>query len=89
MVSKGPKMKTEKVKVSIETCCRTIIGTVHPPSLAYRSRLSDLLNQKDLAFLSVTDAEVYQTGHSEKPLFTSEYLAVNLEKIEIIRPLEE
>ena len=89
MVSDGPKMKTESIKVSIETCCHMIVGIVHPPALAYRSRLSDLLNQKNISFLSVTDVRVYRTSKPDELLYTTSFLAVNLSKIEMIRPMEE
>ena len=81
----GKKIKTDDIAVSIDTCCHTIVGTVHPPSMAYRSRLSDLLNQKDVLFLSVTGALVYEKGKMEAPLYSAEFLAVNTRKIEMIR----
>ena len=86
MSGTGPKMKTESIRVAIETCGHKIIGMVHPPSLAYRSRLSDLLNQPEISFLSVTDAEVYAREGSEM-LYSTEYLSVNLRSVELIRPL--
>lgn len=83
------KLKTENIKVRIETGRHIIIGTVHPPAVAYRSRLSDLLNQKEVSFISVTDVEVYQNGQPEAPLYSAAFLALNLRKIEMITPIEE
>jgi len=88
MPGSAPKLKTEKIRVSIETSTCTIVGTVHTPAIAYRSRLSDLLNQKEAAFLSVTDVAVYRLDNMEEPAYSTPYLAVNLSKIEIVRPLE-
>lgn len=88
MSGNGPKMKTENIQVSIETCKHRIVGTVHPPSLAYRSRLSDLLNQRDISFLSVTEAEVYANNDAAELLYKTDFLSVNLSNIELIRPLE-
>lgn len=85
----GPKMKTEHVRVVIETARFTVVGTVHPPALSYRSRLSDLLNQKEVTFLSVTDATVYAAGDRDRELYSTPYLAINLDSIEIVQPLEE
>lgn len=82
------KVKTEKIRVSIETCSSTIVGTVHKPAQAYRSRLSDLLNQKGANFLSVTDAAVYRQDDFAEPAYSTPYLAVNLASIEMVRPLE-
>lgn len=82
-------MKTDRIRVSIETKNCTIVGTVHPPALAYRSRLSDLLNQKEMAFLSVTDAAVYSSGNPEEPAYSTPYVAVNLMSVVTVRPLEE
>ncbi len=88
MPSDVPKIKTEKIRVSIETCSCTIVGTVHTPAVSYRSRLSDLLNQKEATFLSVTDAAVYRIDDMEEPAYATPYLAVNLASIEMVRPLE-
>jgi len=84
----APKLKTEKIRVSIETSGCTIVGTVHTPAIAYRSRLSDLLNQKEAIFLSVTDAAVYRLDNMEEPAYSTPYLAVNLRSIDMVRPLE-
>lgn len=84
----GPKLKTEKIRVSIEIGSCTIVGTVHTPAISYRSRLSDLLNQKEATFLSVTDAAVYRLDNMEEPAYSTPYLAVNLSSIEMVRPLE-
>lgn len=81
-------MKTEKIRVSIETRSWTIVGTVHAPVSAYRSRLSDLLNQKETTFLSITDAAVYPRDDLSEPAYSTDYMAVNLLSIEIVRPLE-
>lgn len=84
-----PKQRTEPVEVLIETADCTIIGTVHPPAIAYRSRLSDLLNQKGAVFLNITDATVYTPRGAEEPSYSTPYIAVNLSSIELVRPLEE
>lgn len=82
-------MRTEKIRVSIETHSWTIVGTVHAPVSAYRSRLSDLLNQKEANFLSVTDAAVFPRDDLEEPAYSTHYMAVNVAGIEVVRPLEE
>lgn len=89
MPGQPPHTNTEKIRVSIETCSCTIVGTVHTPATSYRSRLSDLLNQKEATFLSVTDAAVYRLDNMEEPAYATPYLAVNLNSIEMVRPLEE
>ncbi|MFA5801694.1 MAG: hypothetical protein WC911_04370 [Thermoleophilia bacterium] len=89
MEANTPKVKTEHIRVNIETRNCAIIGTVHTPAVAYRSRLSDLLNQKEAGFLSVTDASVYHFDNLKKPVYTTAYLAVNLNSIELVRPLDE
>lgn len=81
-------MNTERIRVSIETSSCTIVGTVHTTAVSYRSRLSDLLNQKDATFLSVTDAAVYRLDDMEEPAYSTPYIAVNLSSIEMVRPLE-
>lgn len=83
------KPAVDSVRVCIETSSWTIVGTVHPPSPSYRSRLSDLLNQKDITFLSVTDAAVYRSDDLAQPAYSAPYMAVNIQSIEVVRPLEE
>jgi hypothetical protein len=82
-------LKTEKIRVSIETNSWTIVGTVHAPISAYRSRLSDLLNQREANFLAVTDAAVYHSDNLTEPAYSTHFMSVNLHSIEIVRPLEE
>jgi len=82
-------VSSETIRVSIETRSWTIVGTVHAPASAYRSRLSDLLNQKETNFLSVTDAAVYSSDDLTNPAYSTNYMAVNLQGIEVVRPLEE
>ena len=89
MEPSASKVKTEHIRVYLETRNCAITGTVHPPSLSYRSRLSDLLNQKEASFLSVTDASVYRFDDLTEPVYSADYLAVNLTNIELVRPLKE
>jgi hypothetical protein len=83
------RLKTEKIRVSIETSSWTIVGTVHAPVSAYRSRLSDLLNQKEATFLAVTDAAVYSSDDLVQPAYSTHFMSVNVQNIEVVRPLEE
>lgn len=85
----APKRKTEKIRVRIETARYSIVGTVHPPAKAYRSRLSDLLNQKEAVFLPVTDAEAYRHDNLSQPEFTASFLALNLNSVDMVRPLDD
>lgn len=78
---------TQQVKIGIETGLCIIVGTVFVPATGYHGRLSDLLNQKG-RFLSVTDATVYCPRDAQEPVYTASYLAVNLNSIDIVRPVE-
>lgn len=82
------KKKTERIRVRIETSRHSIIGTVHPPAIAYRSRLSDLLNQKEAVFLPVTDVKAYPVENPDILEFEAPFVAINLNKIDSVRPLE-
>lgn len=84
-----PLQRTDPVRVTIETSHCTIVGYVHPPAVAYRSRLSDLLNQKGAVFLNITDADVYSPRDAAEPSYSTSYIAVNLSNIEVVRPMEE
>lgn len=82
-----PMSGAQEIKVSIETGFCTIVGTVHLPAMAYRGRLSDLLNQKG-RFLNVIDATVYCPRDAKEPAYSAPYLAVNLGSIDVVRPLQ-
>lgn len=82
-----PTSGAQEIKVSIETRDCTIVGTVHLQAMAYRGRLSDQLNQKE-RFLNVTNATVYSPRDASEPAYSAPYLAVNLGRIDIVRPLE-
>lgn len=85
----GHSNKSLVTKVEIDTRGHKIIGIVHLPTMAYRGRLSDLLNRKEVTFLSISDAQVYSKENLEKPGYTADYIAVNINNIEIVKQLDE
>jgi uncharacterized protein DUF6812 len=49
-------------RVTLETSTHTIHGLVTLPAEGYRARFSDLLNRRDLDYLSLSDAEKVPLG---------------------------
>lgn len=74
----------DKVRCVLVVGSWRIEGEMHVLS---GSRLTDALNSKAKDFLAVTEAKVFDAV-SGKPLFDTEYLAVNREQIAVIFPAE-
>ncbi len=58
MNEEGPHVPRRIQRVQIETDRHMIAGNVTLPPEGYQSRLSDLLNRTDVAFVPLTDVEV-------------------------------
>ena len=82
------KAKSKIAEVEVWTEQHRIVGKVHIPTKGgYRDRLSDLLNQQDLPFLSLTDVSVCNTDGS--PLWQANFLAVNKSAVVLVKALVE
>jgi len=53
-------MEKRSIRVVLETDRHRIVGELTLPREGYRSRLSDFLNQSDLAFIAMTNATVIE-----------------------------
>jgi hypothetical protein len=79
-------MGTRTHRVVLETTRSRIVGDLTLPEDGYRSRLSDLLNRQDLAFVALTSAEVTIDG---SPPQKHAFLAVARDHIEFAYELGE
>jgi hypothetical protein len=82
------KAKSKAAEVEVWTAQHRIVGKVHiPTEEGYRGRLSDLLNQPDLPFLSLTDVSVYKLEGDL--LWQAKFLAVNKSAVVLVKALVE
>ena len=78
-----PRIKKDKLKVTIHTQREKIIGEIHHlPS----DRLSDCMNQEDQKFLPVTNAEVFDLRENDFE-YKTEFLLVNKNHVNMIYPI--
>ena len=80
-------METKTQRVVIETARRRYVGDLTLPAEGYRSRLSDLLNRGDHAFLSVANATLRDLDLSEgsDPVHL-DFIAIGIGQIETVYP---
>lgn len=57
-VGQGERIENRVERAVLETDRQVIVGDIALPSEGYQSRLSDALNRGDLAFITLTDAEI-------------------------------
>jgi len=83
-------MENRSIRVVVETDRHRIVGELTLPFEGYRSRLSDYLNQGDVAFVALTNATVIEhletgaTGATDH-----EFIAVGTRHILFAYPDEE
>lgn len=77
-------------RVEVWTDRHRIVGDVHVPSFGEgaKGRVSDVLNQRDRSFLSLSDVSVYGTTGSRR-IWHGAFLAVNKSSIVLLKSLKE
>ena len=81
-----PLMEMRTERVVLETARHRVVGDISLPSEGYRSRLSDYLNRSDVAFVSLSNAEV--TALDDGDTHPQAFVAVACAQIEIAHPAE-
>lgn len=82
-------MENRNLRVVLETDRHRIVGELTLPSEGYRSRLSDFLNQGDLAFVALTKATVIEHLESGATEATEhEFIAVGAGHVLLAYPDE-
>jgi hypothetical protein len=79
-------METQTQRVVLETSTRRIVGDLTLPVEGYRTRVSDLLNRRDLAFLAVTDATLEELDDSGSKPASLDFVAIGIGQLEIVYP---
>jgi len=80
-------METRRQRIVIETGQHQIIGDVTLPREGYLSRISDFLNQSEIAFIAITNATIIErlpSGATETS--SREFVAVGTGHIQIAYP---
>jgi hypothetical protein len=72
-------------RIVLETPGQRIVGDLTLPREGYRSRLSDYLNQGDVDFIPLTNAEI--TGVNGGEVIRREFVAVARTHVHIAYPL--
>ena len=78
-------MDTRVERIVLETERHRIVGDLVLPRDGYRSRLSDYLNQGEIAFIPLTDAEITLIENSHEPE-RREFIAVAREHVTLAYP---
>jgi hypothetical protein len=72
-------------RIVLETDRHRIVGNLTLPRDGYRSRLSDYLNQGEIAFIPLTEAEILLIDETA-PAETREFIAVAREHVQLAYP---
>lgn len=84
----GGHIQTKPIKVLITTDDYEIEGCMHIKPGGYQSRLSDLLNAKDLNYIPVTDAVFRKIRHPDEPPRRAETVILKLDTVKMVVPLD-
>jgi hypothetical protein len=82
-------MDTRTQRVVLETRQGRIVGDLTMPREGYRSRISDFLNQSDIDFISLTNAQIIaDDSRGGTVTVDHEFVAVGTRHIELAYPDE-
>ncbi|MEK6536030.1 MAG: hypothetical protein AABZ63_00905 [Actinomycetota bacterium] len=79
-------IQTEVIGVTITTDDYEIEGFIHIKPGGYQSRVSDLLNVKELHFIPLTQVTYHSLRRPDEPPRTSDTLIVRLDTIKMVVP---
>lgn len=85
----GGKIKTQPTKVLITTDDYEIQGLVHIKPGGYQSRVSDLLNARDLHFIPITQATYRSLRHPGEAPRQARTVIVRLDTIKMVVPEDD
>ncbi len=80
------KIRTKPMKVTVVTDDYEIHGLMHIKPGGYQSRVSDLLNARDLQFVPITQATYRNLRHPEEPARKAWTLIIRLDYIKMVVP---
>ncbi|GBE57650.1 hypothetical protein BMS3Abin01_00571 [bacterium BMS3Abin01] len=84
----GTQIKTKPIKVLVTTDDYEIEGFMHIKPGGYQSRVSDLLNAKELHYVPITHAVFRKLRHPDEPSRKTATLILRLDTIKMVVPLD-
>ncbi len=87
--SMGSSIQTKPIKVLITTEDYEIEGFMHIKPGGYQSRISDLLNMKELHYIPVTQATFRKLRHPDEPPRHADTLILKLDTVKMVVPLDK
>jgi hypothetical protein len=85
----GAKIETHAIKVHVDTDDYEIEGYIHIKPGGYQSRLSDILNVKDVRFLPITCATCRNRRRPDEEPRQVKTMILRLETINMVVPVDE
>lgn len=79
-------VQTQAIRVTVITDDYEIEGFIHIKPGGYQSRVSDMLNIKELHFIPLTHVTYKSLQHPDEPPRTSDALIVRLDTIKMVVP---
>jgi hypothetical protein len=87
--STGTKVHTETIRALITTDDYEIEGNLHIKPGGYQSRISDLLNIKELHYVPITEATFRKLDSPDEQPRQAKTLIIKLDSIKMVVPLDE
>lgn len=84
----GTHIQTKPVKVMVTTDDYEIQGFMHIKPGGYQSRISDLLNVKELHYVPITHAVFRKLRYPDEPPRRAETLIIRLDTIKMVVPVD-
>lgn len=85
----GAKVETRPIQVLITTDDYEIEGHMHIKPGGYQSRISDLLNLKELHYIPVTDAVLHKLRSPDEQPRQAKTVIIKLDCIKMVVPMED
>lgn len=79
-------METQIQRVVLETSTRRIVGDLTLPAEGYRTRISDLLNRRDISFLAVANATLEDLDSNGSGPVDLDFVAIGINQLELVYP---
>ena len=79
-------METQIQRVVLETANRRIVGDLTLPAEGYRTRISDLLNRRDIQFLAVANATLEDLDGGDGGSVELDFVAIGIGQLELVYP---
>ena len=79
---------SEPARVRVEMGSRVFVGDVRIPDIAFKSRVSDIVNDRGRRFLPLANVEAVD-GSTGRVVSRSPFILLRLDAVDLIMPLRE